>query len=138
MHARRWLAASAAMFAVALLIAGCGSSSKDSSGSNSGGGASATTAASGGGGGSDKITLTAKGIAFDKTQLNMPAGKQITVTLDNKDSVEHSFTFKDAKAEKDAEGGETATVTFTAPAAGSYEFHCKYHPSQMKGTVTVS
>jgi len=125
------------MLAVALLIAGCGSSSKDSSGSNSGGGASATTAASGGGG-SDKITLTAKGIAFDQTQLNMPAGKQVTVTLNNQDSVEHSFTFKDAKAEKDAEGGETAEVSFTAPAAGSYEFHCKYHPNKMKGTVTVA
>jgi plastocyanin len=137
MHARRWFAVSAAMLAVALLIAGCGSSSKDSSGSNSGGGASATTAASGGGG-SDKITLTAKGIAFDQTQLNMPAGKQVTVTLNNQDSVEHSFTFKDAKAEKDAEGGETAEVSFTAPAAGSYEFHCKYHPSKMKGTVTVA
>jgi cytochrome c oxidase subunit 2 len=137
MHARRWFAVSAAMLAVALLIAGCGSSSKDSSGSNSGGGASATTAASGGGG-SDKITLTAKGIAFDQTQLNMPAGKQVTVTLNNQDSVEHSFTFKDAKADKDAEGGETAEVSFTAPAAGSYEFHCKYHPKKMKGTVTVA
>jgi plastocyanin len=137
MHARRWFAVSAAMLVVALLIAGCGSSSKDSSGSNSGGGASATTAASGGGG-SDKITLTAKGIAFDQTQLKMPAGKQVTVTLNNQDSVEHSFTFKDAKADKDAEGGETAEVSFTAPAAGSYEFHCKYHPNQMKGTVTVS
>jgi cytochrome c oxidase subunit II len=137
MHARRWLAASAAMAAVALLIAGCGSSSNDSSGSNSGGGASATTAASGGGG-SDKITLTAKGIAWDKTQLNIPAGKQVTVTVNNQDSVEHNFTFEDAKANKDVEKGETAEVTFTAPAAGSYEFHCEYHPNQMKGTVTVA
>jgi plastocyanin len=136
MHARRWFAVSAALLAVGLLVAGCGSS--DSSGSSSGGGASATTAASGGGGGSDKITLVAKGIAFDQTQLNMPAGKQVTVTVDNQDSVEHSFTFKDAKADKDVEGGETGEVTFTTPAAGSYEFHCKYHPNQMKGTVTVA
>jgi plastocyanin len=136
MHARRWVAASAAMFAVTLLLAGCGGSS-DSSGSNSGGGASATTAAAGGGA-SDRVSLTAKGIAWDKTQLNMPANKQVTVTVDNQDTVEHNFTFEDAKANKDVEGGESAEVSFTAPAPGSYEFHCEYHPSQMKGTVTVS
>ena len=32
---------------------------------------------------------------------------------------------------------EDAKVTFTAPAAGSYEFHCEYHPATMKGTITV-
>jgi plastocyanin len=136
MHARRWVAASATMLAVALLLAGCGGSS-DSSGSNSGGGASATTAAAGGGA-SDKVSLTAKGIAWDKTTLDLPANKQVTVTVDNQDTVEHNFTFEDAKAEKDVEGGETQEVSFTTPAAGSYEFHCEYHPSQMKGTVTVS
>ena len=68
----------------------------------------------------------------------MPAGKQITVTVNNQDSVEHNFTFEDAKANKDVEKGETAEVSFSAPAAGSYEFHCEYHPSQMKGTVTVA
>lgn len=136
MQARRWVAVFAALLAVALLAAGC--SSSGSSGSNSGGGASATTAASGGGGGSEKVTLVAKGIAFDKTQLTMPANKQVTVTIENQDSVEHSFTFKDAKASKDVEGGKTEEVTFTTPAAGTHEFHCKYHPTQMKGTVTVA
>ena len=137
MQARRWVAASATMLAVALLLAGCGGSSGDSSGSNSGGGASATTAAAGGGA-SDKVSLIAKGIAWDKTSINLPANKQVTVSVDNQDTVEHNFTFEDAKANKDVEGGESAEVSFTAPAAGSYEFHCEYHPNQMKGTVTVS
>ena len=123
------------MLAVALLLAGCGGSS-DSSGSNSGGGAAATTAA--GGGASDKVSLTAKGIAWDKTQLNLPANKQVAVAVDNQDSVEHNFTFEDAKANKDVEGGESGEVSFTTPAAGTYDFFCKYHPSKMKGTVMVS
>jgi plastocyanin len=137
MRARRWVATSGAILAVALLVAGCGSSS-NSSGSSSGGGTSATTAAAASGGGSDKIALVAKGITWDKTQLTMPAGKQVEVTVNNQDSVEHNFTFEAAKANKDVEGGKTEDVTFTAPAAGTYEFHCKYHPTQMKGTVTVS
>jgi plastocyanin len=36
------------------------------------------------------------------------------------------------------EAGEDAKVTFTAPTAGTYQFLCKYHPAQMKGTVTVT
>jgi plastocyanin len=143
MRARRWAAASAALLAVALLAAGCGSSNPGSSGSNSAGaapttaGAAPTTAAAAAGA-SDKLTLVAKGIAWDKTKLTMPAGKQLEVTVENQDSVEHNFTFEAAKANKDVEGGETEDVTFTAPAVGSYEFHCKYHPTQMKGTVTVT
>jgi plastocyanin len=137
-HARRWAAVGVAVLGVALLAAGCGGSSGGSGGS-SGTAASATTAAaSGGGGGSDKVSLTAKGIAWSQTQLNLPAGKQVTVTVDNQDSVEHNFTLKEASVDKDVEGGESGEVTFTAPAAGSYQFFCKYHPSQMKGTVTVA
>jgi plastocyanin len=137
MHARRWAAVCVAVLGVALLAAGCGGSSGGS------GGSSETTAAAtggggGGGGGGDKVSLVAKDIAWDQTQLKMAAGKQVTVTVDNQDTVEHNFTFKDANADKDADGGQSVEVSFTAPAAGSYEFLCKYHPTQMKGTVTVA
>jgi plastocyanin len=133
MHARRWAAVCVAVLGVALLAAGCGGSSGDSGGSSD-----TTAAAAGGAGGGDKVSLVAKDIAWNQTQLNMPAGKQVTVTVDNQDTVEHNFTFKDANADKDADGGQSVEVSFTAPAAGSYEFLCKYHPAQMKGTVTVA
>jgi plastocyanin len=123
-----------AVLGVALLAAGCGGSSGGSDGS-SGTAAPATTAASGG---SEQVSLTAKGIAWSQTQLNLPAGKQVTVKVDNQDTVEHNFTLKEANAEQDVEGGESVEVSFMAPAAGSYQFFCKYHPSQMKGTVTVA
>jgi hypothetical protein len=60
------------------------------------------------------------------------------VEVTNQDTIEHNFTFAEANADQDVEGGEDATATFTAPAAGSYEFFCKYHPSAMRGTVTVT
>jgi plastocyanin len=56
----------------------------------------------------------------------------------NKDSIEHNFTFAAGNASQDVEGGEDAKATFTAPAAGSYPFFCKYHPTAMKGTITVT
>jgi plastocyanin len=127
--------------ALALTAAGCGGGDD-----NGGGSASATTAApaatettaAAGGGGDNEIKLAASGFKFDKTSLDLKSGSSYTVEVTNGDSAEHSFTFKAAGVDQDVEGNEDATVTFTAPAAGSYEFHCKYHPATMKGTVTVT
>ena len=126
---------------LALVAAGCG-------GGDDGGGASATTAApettaapattAGGGGGEDELQLTASGTAWDKTSLDMTSGAEVRVEVTNQDTIQHNFTFAEANADQDVEGGEDATVTLTAPAAGSYEFFCKFHPSAMRGTVTVT
>jgi plastocyanin len=129
---------------LALTAAGCGGGDD-----NGGGSASATTAApaattapettaAAGGGGEGEIKLVAKGIKFDKSSLELKSGSSYTVEVDNQDSTEHNFTFEAADADQDVEAGEDATVTFTAPAAGDYEFHCEYHPGTMKGTVTVT
>jgi plastocyanin len=127
---------------LALTAAGCGGDD------DGGGSASATTAApettsahettAAGGGGENELKLTASGTAWDTTSLDMTAGAEVSVEVTNQDSIEHNFTFAEANANQDVEGGEDVTVTFTAPAAGSYEFFCKYHPSAMKGTVTVT
>jgi plastocyanin len=123
----------AALAGVLILAAGgCGG---DGGG---GGGASATTAAPSGGGGGEELKLTAKDIKWDTTTLDLKSGTSYTVEVKNDDSVEHNFTFKEASAEQDVEGSEDVKVTFTAPAAGSYEFFCKYHPQGMRGTVTVT
>ncbi|HET7517924.1 MAG TPA: cupredoxin domain-containing protein [Actinomycetes bacterium] len=121
---------------LALGLAGCG-------GGDEGASASATTAAetttsqtSGGGG--NELQLTAQGTAWDPTSFDLTAGSSYTVEVRNQDSIEHNFTFTEGNANQDIEGGEDAKVTFTAPAAGSYQFICKYHPAVMKGTITVT
>ena len=129
---------------LALAAAGCGGGDDEGDGS-----ASATTAApettsapgttaAAGGGGENELQLVASGFAWDKTSLDMTSGAEVRVEVTNQDTIEHNFTFAEANADQDVEGGEDATVTFTAPAAGSYEFFCKYHPSAMRGTVTVT
>jgi plastocyanin len=127
---------------LALTAAGCGGGDD-----NGGGSASATTAApataapettAAADGGDNELKLVASGFKFDKTSLDLKTGASYTVEVTNEDSAEHSFTFEAASVDQDVEGNEDATVTFTAPAAGDYEFHCKYHPAAMKGTVTVT
>ena len=126
---------------LALAAAGCGGGSDDGGGSASAApttAAETTTTAGGGGGGETEIQLMASDFKFDKTSLDMQSGSQVKVELRNQGQAEHNFTFTEAGANQDVEAGEDATATFTAPAAGSYQFFCKYHPSQMKGTVTVT
>jgi len=126
---------------LALAAAGCGGGSDDGGGSASAApttAAETTTTAGGGGGGETEIQLMASDFKFDKTSLDMQSGSQVKVELRNQGQAEHNFTFTEAGANQDVEAGEDATATFTAPAAGSYQFTCKYHPSQMKGTVTVT
>ncbi|MCG2624457.1 cupredoxin domain-containing protein [Arthrobacter sp. I2-34] len=78
--------------------------------------------------------ITISDFAF-QTPASVPAGATVTVT--NKDTVEHTVTADTGSAfnvEVKANGG---TATFTAPSkAGSYPFHCSIHP-QMLGTLTV-
>jgi plastocyanin len=126
----------AALVGVLVLAAGgCG-------GDDGGGSASATTQATtttaAGGGGGQEIQLTAKDIQWDTTTLDLTSGTSYTVEVTNDDSIEHNFTFEQASADQDVAGGEDIKVTFTAPAAGSYEFFCKIHPQAMRGTVTVT
>lgn len=127
---------------LALAVAGCGGGDDD------GGTAGATTAApettgvpattAAGGGGEDELQLAASGTAWDTTSFDLTSGTNYSLEVNNQDSVQHNFTFEAAQADVDIPANEDAMVTFTAPAAGTYDFLCKFHPSAMKGTITVT
>jgi plastocyanin len=129
---------------LALAAAGCGGGDDEGDGS-----ASATTAApettsapgttaAAGGGGEDELQLAASGTAWDTTSFELTSGTNYSIEVDNQDGVQHNFSFEEAQADVDIPANEDATVTFTAPAAGSYEFVCAIHPAAMKGTITVT
>jgi plastocyanin len=143
MRRRGGLAIGVLVGVLALAAAGCGGGNDNGDGAS----AAATTAApatsapdttAAGGGGDNELKLVAKGVKFDTTSFDLKAGSSYSLEVTNQDGVEHNFTFSAAKADQDVEANEDAKVSFTAPAAGSYEFHCKYHPTVMKGTITVT
>ena len=117
-----------------------GATVTDSSGSGNNGtmsGAGATRTTAGKYGGAISFNGTTGNVTVpNAASLNFSSSYTLEVT--NKDSIEHNFTFAAGKASQDVEGDEDATATFTAPAAGSYPFFCKYHPAVMKGTITVT
>lgn len=80
----------------------------------------------------DSITIS--GFAFSVPSSVAPGA---TITVTNKDSVEHTVT-ADSGSAFDVTVASNGTATFKAPqTAGSYPFHCTVHPS-MHGTLVVS
>lgn len=123
---------------LALAAAGCGGGDDEGDGSASATTAAPETTAAAGGGGEDELQLAASGTAWDTTSFELTSGTNYSIEVDNQDGVQHNFTFEAAQADVDIPANEDATVTFTAPAAGSYEFFCAIHPAAMKGTITVT
>jgi plastocyanin len=128
---RKRLAVLGAVLALGLVAAAC---SSDNGGSTATTTPPAATGATGGGGGTGGTTLTMQNIAYDPTSLSVATGS--TITLDNKDSVTHTFTVDGQDVDVTVDGSTTGTATIDL-AAGSYDFHCKIHPS-MTGTLTVT
>jgi cytochrome c oxidase subunit 2 len=89
------------------------------------------------GGSGNQVPVHVKGYSFDPAQLQLKAGQTVTFVVDNADPVEHNLTIDGLKVNQDVSGGKTAKVKAEL-AAGTYAFHCEYHPKQMTGTVTVT
>lgn len=118
------------------LFAGCGSDDKTSNATTDDTASNGAVTTAGDAGGTT-ITVIAKDISFDQTTLTAKAGEAVKFTIKNEGKVEHNLTIEDLKVDKDVKGGESASQTVT-PTAGTYEYHCHYHPDAMKGTLTVS
>lgn len=84
------------------------------------------------------LTVEAFDFRFDPTTVVLDLGAPVELELANAGGVSHSFTAPDLDVEVVAEGGESATISFTAPSEpGAFDFFCKFHPDQMTGTVSV-
>lgn len=115
------------------VLAACGSSSSSKGSGGSTAKSSTTTAAATTGGGAT-VDLTAADFSFTPTSISVRSGGAVKLT--NSGSVTHSFTVDGKNISTDAAAGASATVNVDLP-SGTYSFHCKYHPTQMKGTLTV-
>jgi plastocyanin len=83
------------------------------------------------------LTVTARKIRFEQTELTVDAGAQVTLTFDNQDSVSHNIDIEGVAKTDIFAGPGQRTVTFTAPTPGSYPYRCDVHPGAMRGTLIV-
>ena len=84
---------------------------------------------------SGDVEIAAQDFEFSTNVIEADGG-EVSVFIDNKDSALHTFTVEELDVDVAVPGGSTARVTFDAT-AGSYEFICIPHESDMKGTLEV-
>src|SRR6266705_656838 len=111
-----------------LLLAACSSSGDDAT-------TTPKTSASGAGQ-PQAITVTAIDFSLSPETITASAGQVINVTFKNNGSTTHSFTVGTIDVAV-TDSGTSSGGSFTA-SAQTVELHCKFHPTQMKGTITIS
>ena len=113
----------------------------------------ALAACGGGGGGapqpasssSSTFNVTATEFKFEPNTFNAKAGEQLTFKVTNKGTVDHNFVILSADgsqelAKTEIKVGQTATLNYTPPAAGTYQIDCNlpgHKEAGMTGTLTV-
>jgi len=70
----------------------------------------------------DTFTLAIKGKAFEPSELIVPAGQKITLTVKNLNATPSEFESSDLNREKVVTGGNAITVFIGPLRPGSYEF----------------
>lgn len=111
------------------------------------GGGSPAASPTGGGGGNLAVTMTDN--KFNPTEFTVSAGASVTFDATNNGTAIHNLRIAGADGEYNTSddavsdpqlvtGGGTATLAWDAPAdAGEVLFQCDFHPTDMKGTITV-
>lgn len=92
-----------------------------------------------------KIRISANNIAFNKDELTVPAGAEVSLVFNNREAVPHNVSvyMSDAMEEVIFEGEvfsgpKKVTYTFSAPEEpGTYFFVCDVHPRTMTGDFIV-
>jgi uncharacterized cupredoxin-like copper-binding protein len=128
----------ALLMAIAMLLAACAGEpagtdagdSEDDNGTENGTDDSA---------GADALTVVATEFSFDPSDITVPAGTPVAVTLDNQGVIEHDFTLEEADVLIHADPGTSTTEEITLD-AGTYTLYCSipgHRESGMEGTVTA-
>ncbi|WAX59190.1 cupredoxin domain-containing protein [Jatrophihabitans cynanchi] len=127
-------ALAAITLATAGVLAGCTSKSAADRQPHSGSGTASVVD------GVQQITLHATDFRFSPSTITVHPGKVRIVVVNDGGGAPHDWKLPDFPADYVplASNGQTKEATFTAPAAGRYQFVCTIHTKQgMTGTLVV-
>jgi hypothetical protein len=80
-------------------------------------------------------SITIHGHKFEPSELHVPAGKRILLTVINADPLSEEFDSPALKAEKVIAGSSQGIVRIAPLKPGTYEFVGEYHEETAKGRV---
>jgi plastocyanin len=80
-------------------------------------------------------SITIRSHKFEPSELRVPAGKRILLTVINADALSEEFESAALKVEKVIAGGSQGIVRIAPLAPGTYEFVGEYHEETAKGRV---
>ena len=85
----------------------------------------------------DDIALNIKDHRFEPTEIEVPAGQQLTLSVTNQDVTPEEFESDDFDAEKVIAGGQNAVIRIGPLDPGRYEFYGEYHEDTAKGVIVA-
>jgi plastocyanin len=94
--------------------------------------------------GAPAVEIGASNLAFDKTELEVPADQEFEIAFNNEEAQPHNLAILEAQGSPNAlfrgevvTGPNETTYKVDSIAAGSYYFQCDVHPN-MSGTVVAA
>jgi plastocyanin len=87
--------------------------------------------------GGSEATLVIKDHKFTPSELRVPAGSRVELTVDNQDATPEEFEVKTLHIEKVIAGGSKGVVRFGPLPAGTYPFSGEFHEDSAQGKVIV-
>lgn len=113
---------------------GAAASAVGSQAAASGGAGGALSCATAPSGATATVNVTIQNFQFSPQPVQAKVGDVVAWT--NKDGAPHSATMDDGSCDTDSiASNATAMLVFNAP--GTYTYHCKIHPAQMKDVTVV-
>lgn len=85
----------------------------------------------------ESFSLSIKGKAFEPTELAVPAGQKITLTVKNLNTTPSEFESSDLNREKVVTGGSAITVFIGPLRPGSYEFFDDFSADTPHGHIVA-
>ena len=82
-------------------------------------------------------TLVIKDHKFQPTEIEIPAGQKIALTVKNNDPTPEEFESIELRREKVVPGGEQITVYIGPLKPGRYEFFGDFNPTTARGHIVV-
>jgi len=82
-------------------------------------------------------TLIIKNHQFQPTEIEIPAGQKIALTVKNNDPTPEEFESAELRREKVVAGGEQIIVYIGPLKPGRYEFFGDFNPTTARGHIVV-